>query len=214
MKLSSAKMKAKAYLRNRGRGYSKRYINRYPVRQRFLIVCEGEATEPKYFCKFRASGFVIHVKGTGRNTLKIVEEALRLRQDEDYDQVWCVFDRDSNPRENFNAALTLAAQNKIEVAYSNQAFELWYLLHFQYQNTAITRRDYIQRLERRLNRPYQKNDDTIFDELRPYVDEAIRNARRLLEGYRPSNPADDDPSTTVHILVEQLLKFAGPVVQR
>jgi hypothetical protein len=35
----------------------------------------------------------------------------------------------------------------------------------------------------------------------------IANARRLLGEYNPCNPERDKPSTTVHLLVEQLLRF-------
>jgi hypothetical protein len=47
----------------------------------------------------------------------------------------------------------------------------------------------------------------MYDELAPYQQIAIRNARRLLEEYQARNPACDNPSTTVHRLVEQLLRF-------
>jgi hypothetical protein len=36
---------------------------------------------------------------------------------------------------------------------------------------------------------------------------ALTNAQRLLAQYDPPNPAADDPSTTVHELVEQLIRF-------
>jgi hypothetical protein len=38
---------------------------------------------------------------------------------------------------------------------------------------------------------------------------AIRNAANLLKSYDPHNPAKDNPCTTVHILVQELVK-AGP----
>jgi hypothetical protein len=134
-----------------------------------------------------------------------------MSQDKAFDQVWCVFDRDSNPAVQFNAAIDLAKRNGIRVAYSNQAFELWYLLHFQYLDTALHRKDYIQRLATHLGHPYQKNDFHVYAELLPLREQAIHNTRQLLAQYQPTRPAEDDPSTTVHRLVEQLIKFAGPV---
>ena len=103
----------------------------------FLIVCEGERTEPNYFEAFRAAGDVrkITVKGEGYNTLSLVRRTIELADEGDYDQVWCVFDRDSFPAQTFNAALELAAQRGFYVAYSNEAFELWYLLHFHFYHT-------------------------------------------------------------------------------
>ena len=35
--------------RSRGKGYQLRRVGERSMRQRFLIVCEGEKTEPKYF---------------------------------------------------------------------------------------------------------------------------------------------------------------------
>ena len=53
--------------------------------------------------------------------------------------VWCVFDRDKNIDEaqnersniEFDEAIALARRRGIKVAWSNDAFELWVLLHFE-----------------------------------------------------------------------------------
>ncbi len=55
---------------------------------------------------------------------------MQLRDEGDYDQVWCVFDRDDLLPRQISEALHYAQQGAIRVAFSNQAFELWYLLHF------------------------------------------------------------------------------------
>jgi len=185
----------------------RRRINFREVRQRFLIVCEGEKTEPNYFRSFRVPRDVVDVRGLGDNTLNLVKKALELRRDDDYDQVWCVFDRDDFPTQNFNAAVELARKSGLHVAYSNEAFELWYLLHFNYHDTAISRRDYITKLSKLLGRPYVKNSERMYAELEGRQADAIRNAHRLLAQRDPPNPAFDNPSTTVHLLVEQLNRF-------
>jgi hypothetical protein len=41
----------------------------------------------------------------------------------------------------------------------------------------------------------------------PVQAEALRNAERLLAQYNPRNPTLDDPSTTVHKLVQELNRF-------
>lgn len=122
---------------SRGRGYSERPVNTRALKERFLVVCEGEKTEPNYFKRFRVPGRIVDVYGAARNTVSLVRETLRLRDLEKYDQVWCVFDKDSFPSQNFNAAITLARAHNIGVAYSNEAFELWYLLHFDYHQSGI-----------------------------------------------------------------------------
>lgn len=191
------------------RGYSPRKVDTKEVRQRFLIVCEGEKTEPNYFRSFRVPKDVaeIDVKGVGENPSKLVNSAKDLKEQEDYDQVWCVFDRDSWTPEDFNNAIRNAENQDFKVAYSNEAFELWYVLHFEFLNTGIPRNDYLQKLSLLLTQKYQKNSEKIYDELFDKQPTAIRNAINLLNQYDPHIPARDNPSTTVHLLVQELNKF-------
>jgi hypothetical protein len=177
-----------------------------------LIACEGEETEPNYFSAFRLSSANVKVVGCGKNTLSLVEEALEIRRkarvdEEEYDQVWCVFDRDKNTPQNINAAFDLAERKGIKIAYSNEAFELWYLLHFQYMDTGITRDDYKKRLSKLLGYPYQKNSQSMYRELLLKQGTALKNAENLLKTYSPRKPVEDNPSTTVHLLVRELNRF-------
>lgn len=190
-------------------GYSPRKVNTREVRQRFLIVCEGEKTEPNYFRSFRVPKDVaeIDVQGLGENPSKLVQSAKELKKQEDYDQVWCVFVRDSWTIEDFNNAIKNADTQGFKVAYSNEAFELWYVLHFEFLNTGIPRSDYLRKLTSLLGRTYQKNSETIYDELFEKQSIAIINAENLLKQYEPHIPARDNPSTTVYLLVQELNKF-------
>jgi hypothetical protein len=191
------------------RGYSTRKVNTREVKQRFLIVCEGEKTEPNYFNSFRVPRKVlqIDVKGVGENPSKLVESAKKYNSLEDYDQVWCVFDRDNWPPQDFNNALQNAEHQNFKVAYSNEAFELWYVLHFEFMNTGIPRSDYCQKLNKLMDKKYKKNSEEIYDELIDKQDIAIKNSKKLLQKYDPQTPVKDNPSTTVHLLVEELNKF-------
>lgn len=194
--------------RKNQRGYKRRRVNVREVKQRFLIICEGEQTEPNYFRAFHVPReVVVRVMGLGRDPLTLVREAERLRRKSDYDQVWVVFDRDDVPVERFNRALAEADRLQIDVAYSNQAFELWFVLHFEYVNTARTRTDYINRLNQLLDSPYSKRDETLYETLLARQPTALQNAARLLNSYAVAQPSKDDPSTTVHLLVAQLNRF-------
>lgn len=194
------------------------YYNRKDKTRRwFLIVCEGEKTEPNYFKKFPVNTRVINldIRGEGKNTRSLVDKAIELKNSSEYDEsnrFWCVFDRDingrnSNDAQNFNAAMTLAKNNGIKVAYSNDAFELWYLLHFHFYNTGISRKDYQNMLTQLIGHEYKKNSETIYEELKSRQQNAIKHAKRLLQEYDVSNPETDNPSTTVHLLVEELNSF-------
>jgi hypothetical protein len=48
----------------RRRGRCGRIVGRREVRQRFLIVCEGEKTEPGYFRSFQVPGVVVDIHST------------------------------------------------------------------------------------------------------------------------------------------------------
>jgi hypothetical protein len=190
-------------------GYSDRKVgNRKPI-PTFLIVCEGEKTEPNYFRSFPVSTRPeIDIVGAGCETIAVVNRAIKLRDKKSYDRIWCVFDRDpsrvNNTKQRFNTAMQLAKNEGIEVAYSNECFEIWYLLHFNFYDTPIPRSDYRKMLTKLLECDYEKNSDDMYVKLEDRQTQAIKHARKLLISYDPHNPENDNPATTVHLLVEEL----------
>ena len=186
-------------------------------RQSFLIICEGEQTEKNYFEAFRANKSVkdFFVKGEGMNTLSLVQEAIEIRtskekeRGEAFDQAWCVFDRDDFPAQNFNAAINLAVREGFQVAYSNEAFEIWYLLHFDAHGAALSRKQYKDKLSEKLGFRYKKNSPNILSDLQQKGNEpqAMKFADNLIKAWMAQsdlNPQRDNPSTTVHFLVREL----------
>lgn len=193
------------------RGAASREIN-----SRILIVCEGTHTEPDYFRQFRVPSKQVEIVGDGSNTLSVVERAVTLRdaaeRDDPFDAVWAVFDRDDFPRSRFDVALAKARAEGIEVAWSNEAFELWFVLHFEFRTAATGRSDYARCLEWHLGRPYQKNDASVFDALRDHISTAIRHADRLLDEHHEGapDPFSAEPATRVHVLVHRLMEMERP----
>jgi hypothetical protein len=183
------------------------------VKPKIMIVCEGEKTEPYYFEAFRVSSLDVRIDGAGFNTLSLVQKAINLKKKaiedkEPFDHVWVVMDRDSFPACNFNNCLQLASENEIEVAYSNEAFEIWYILHFKYQTTGMQRGSYYKILSKLLGERYKKDDKNMYERIRDKQQDAIRNAKRLLNEYGPThNPEKDNPCTTVFKLVELLNQY-------
>ena len=183
-----------------------------------LIVCEGERTEPNYFNQFEVTNIKIESRGIGDNTKRLVEYAISESQTNDYDQVWCVFDRDSFPKDNLNSAVQSAQNNNFGIAYSNESFELWYILHFEFLNSQITRDQYIKKLndifkskkDEGFPDSYKKNDPDIYRILKPYQHTALKNAKNLSKHYesesKPSS-ATQCPVTYVYKLVEELNKW-------
>ncbi|MDR1238540.1 MAG: RloB family protein [Treponema sp.] len=184
--------------------------------RRILIVCEGEKTEPNYFRKFPADPKVyddFDVRGTGYNTISLVKEAMRikhiaLQERNPYIETWCVFDKDDFPVESFENAILLAGKNQIKCAYSIEAFEIWYMLHFNYYDTAFSRIQYKEKLSELLKEPYFKNSDKMFLLLNKRQDKAIQNAKKLFckQRFLPLN--EQNPVTTVFNLVERLIEQA------
>ena len=183
-----------------------------PLR-RILIVCEGEKTEPNYFKKFPANPEVydrIDIHGTGYNTVSLVKEAIRLNNEalerkEPYIEVWCVFDKDDFSIDRFQSAINLAKINKIRCAYSIEAFELWYMLHFNFYDSALSRKQYKEKLSELIGKTYQKNDEEMYTLLNSRKDRAIQNAKKLYFQQYKKPFAEQNPMTSVFLLVERLL---------
>ena len=185
------------------------------IKQTFLIVCEGEVTEPEYINSFRLTSANVKAIGNGMNTISLVKEAIAIRDIEkrrnrNYDQCWVVFDKDDFTDSDFNAAIQMAQANGFHVAYSNQAFEFWFLLHFNLYQGAIHRNRYAEILTHLLGFKYGKTKGDsvrVFNVIYPRTRMAIDNAKNVLKTFDGGNPAKEESSTTVHQLVDQLLQF-------
>lgn len=184
---------------------------------KILIMCEGRKTEKNYFEKFEVRSADVEVVGTGYNTLSLVKKASKKHKSNIYDQVWCVFDKDSFSDNDFNSAVAKAKNSGMRVAFSNESFELWFLLHFEYLNTGIGRNQYIDKLNDIFTNKksegfpakYKKDDKNIYGYLKPYQKTAIKNSKRLYGNYCSGRvlPAKMCPVTSVHELVEELNKW-------
>lgn len=183
-----------------------------------LIVCEGAKTEPAYFqglsnqWKLHNARVEICGEECASDPKQIVEYAIARRDarrkesprggDPEYDQVWCVFDRDQHVH--LAAALKQAMDQGISVALSSPCFEVWYLLHFAYSTRGF--RDaagVIKELRSHIRHEYVKAKPPL-DVLLPRISEAITNAVRLSQHNADTNSSN--PYTDVHLLIRQLQK--------
>ena len=189
---------------------------------RFLVFCEGAVTERGYFefvrTVLRGSLIQLEVSKERGDPLRLVQQAVRTRDDaadrarrlrDDnvrFDSVWCVVDVDEHPR--LEEAVALAKQEKINMAISNPCFELWCLLHFADQTAHLTCQEATTRL--RLYIPdYGKDLDC--RRLEGRYEAARDRAMQLgLLHARHGHPTDDNPSSNVWILIEELREKAGP----
>lgn len=216
-----------------GKTWAKNQLKRKPYNENireidksFLIICEGENTEPSYFNSFQLGSAQIKSYGIGSSKTALVEYILQNEvegSDNVDSEIWAVFDFDIKPdqiqqqREDYNLAIELAERNNIRVAYSNDAFELWFLLHYQALDTQWTRHQYYQKLSEFWSCNYEKQGkhvefchkiyQKLLDDPRSDQNEAISRASRMLGDQQELPFADRNPCTTVFELVKELNEY-------
>lgn len=111
-----------------------------------------------------------------------------------FDRVWVVFDKDDF--DDFNEAIKKAHKLGLHSAWTNEAFELWYYLYFEYLDTGISRAAYIEKLEEAFrNRmgdagfKYQKGNPDNYKLLQQYGREDL--AKRLAKQLRALHNGTD-----------------------
>jgi hypothetical protein len=197
-------------------------------RRFYLIVCEGEKTEPNYFESLKnalpkgvLSVYDFKIDGTGYNTESLVKKAIELKTawenqlgGRKIDKLWVVFDIDSFKPKAFNTAIEMCNnQPNVDAAWTNEAFELWYLLHFHFYNTGISRKQYQGLIGANFKKQglkdykYKKNSPDMFKLLETYGsrENAIKNAINLEKSYDArADFANHNPRTMVHKLIQEL----------
>lgn len=190
-------------------------------KRRFAIFCEGQ-TEREYFRSFpEVSVTVYPPRDPVGDRKKLLKDALRLIRQEDYDEVWMVFDLDYTPArgstqiEAFERTIREAEKAGLEVAWSVDAFELWFCLHYVYTEQRLDRTAYYQQLSDRWTINYEREGkrrqfakdirQRLLDDPMASEAEAIRRARKLVDRFGSLPLHERNPITTVYQLVEALL---------
>ncbi len=201
----------------------------------FLIVCEDTKTEPQYFEKYKSripkNTLYLKSVGTGRDPKGVVsqtiEERAKLKKEarKEVDCTWVVFDKDDADRNeatitNFKEAFAIAKKENFKIAYSNEVFELWLLLHFVPIDpaTALDRQQIYELLRTAFQKiPAYKNyvydhkkiDAKTLQIVFEHGDQkkAIERAEFLLKYHQETEPIKANPSTKVYLLVKDLLEW-------
>jgi RloB-like protein len=208
-----------------------------PIRWRrygylFLIVCEDEKTEPAYFHSFvelfPPETVFLRTIGAGRSSLGVVEKALEekhtlwLESKKEVDETWAVFDKDDADQSpgntsRFLQAFALGRKKQVHIAYSNEIFELWLLLHLEQVDPTqpMPRKEVYDRLEWAVSQNdgyegflYRHGETTVLEFLKNIGNEEMAfsgadllNAYHLKQG---NMPLYANPSTSVNRLVKRL----------
>jgi hypothetical protein len=201
-------------------------INQKAIERSFLIICEGVNTEPIYFKSFPIGNAEVESYGLGSSKTALVSQVIHLlNADKELKnkEVWVVFDFDIKPdqleqqKQDYNNAVELAGKHKIHVACSNDAFELWFLLHYQHMDMQVTRHQYYEKLSQLWNCNYEKIGKTLDYSRKIYQrlqqdananqDSALKRAEQLHEQHKNLLLADKNPHTTVFQLVKALNEY-------
>lgn len=206
-------------------GKKEKKAKKIPEPASYFIGSEGTKTEVLYFkwianrLMEKYSGFEgrisvpsFHIQGLGSSNQRLLEDIEEHLKNDPilYENVWAVFDKDDVPLAYFDNAINGASSKGWRTAWSNDSFELWYLLHFEFLQSDITREQYKQKLTNYCQRigmeKYEKNDPKVIEALYPLSNIAIRNASKLENIYEDCDPCSKrSPCTTVHHLVQELI---------
>lgn len=197
-------------------------VETIPINKTILIVCEGQ-TEELYFQSFPVLGMkVTAINLGGQSKLKLVETTKEIikNSDEEYDETWCVFDMDVKHGEteysDFDNSINKAKQLGYKVAYSNDSFELWFYLHYNYTETQNLRGFYYQELSKVFGISYEKDGkkyefclnlyNTLIENTSSSQGSAIERAQKLYQKFKHLPYHKQNPVTTVFKLVVELNK--------
>lgn len=189
-----------------------------------LIVCEGQ-TEALYFESFDVVQLQVVCEDTkGLTKRQLVEWAsekvkeYKNKEHREFDEVWCVFDMDikrgKDQYADYDGAISSAHAKGYKVAHSNDAFELWFYLHYQFTDQANHRTFYYDKLSKQWSINYEKNGKarafcmTNYDRLqtdsKADQQKAIQRAEKLCDNNTHLPYSQRNPVTTVHLLVRVL----------
>lgn len=218
----------------------------------FLIFCEDETSEYEYFKFFETEKVKINIFQNQKNSIENVIKAITYCKNNgiidcdnniiDGFEIWCVYDRDTfiedpnfeETKTKFNIASSTAELHKINLAWSNDSFELWILLHLQEivdnMDSFLHRDNYYEFLEDYFKNKENKNErlerilahstfsykrdlkkrrnfiEVVRNEILPYTNIAIRRSKILVTKHSHKEDLTNwCPCTLIHNLVERLL---------
>lgn len=231
-------MKVKSRRRAKGREEFKRPAPNRQERDKVLIVTEGEKTEPDYFKRLIAElGLTtakVRITGDGGSApISVVQTAENiLRNDDDFEQVYLVFDRDRHASYDQAIARVVGLQSRdnflgktVVSITSVPCFEVWYTFHISNSlkpyEAATTgdspARALISDLKKvkldgdEVFRDYSKSDcKDFFSKIAGQRNQAKINAQIALREatQRGDQTHHENPSTRVYLVVEALEKLS------
>lgn len=192
-------------VKHRSHNRSRRKPYREPYR-RVLIICEGE-TEVEYFNALCVD-LGLHRRNTakarksdlGTDPENIVTDAKNCS--ENFDDVYCVFDRDTHAT--YQQAMNIRCPKNVTRIVSIPCFEIWLLFHFCQSTAPLSAKEAEKRLKQHLP-DYQKGGGNAYAHTKTKLDYAVKNAEQVVAAQRAVKARN--PTTYVHNLVKDLRKI-------
>ncbi|MEA3449557.1 MAG: RloB family protein [Patescibacteria group bacterium] len=198
-----------------------------PVHPKIFIWSHTEKAEIEYFQEYKnylRTPLLMPKKVLCWTPQELIEKVIEWKNknvcDEDDDQVWCIFDVDDfykNDKQGFLEAVKSAHENNIKIAYANECFELWVLLHFEKPTTPVERGENI---ESRIIKHYKKNNlrnfeknQKVFNDLLVFQEQALKNASKLMPveynkiNWKNAVSKKGNPGTSIHFLIKEIKKY-------
>lgn len=211
--------------RNRKLNQSQRQIKDQKGKPRIYVACEGSVTEIIYFDAIRLHWNIATLdicRECNNAPISVVDFALRVKKQNRkdhkqygeplYEQIWCVFDHEGEHKhESLERAIDKARKNDLKIALSYPCFEFWYLLHFTGSTKPFRNCDDLKFELKKYITNYDKNND-YYNILNSKTNDALKNALTVRNHHNSTrspeaNSIQDNPSTKVHLLINELLRI-------
>lgn len=193
-------------------------------RKSFYILTNGKETEKNYFDLVKSKKSIYDVKVEFHNDdpaglVKIGAQLLKSGAN----QVWCVFDIDNTFEEgSLIASLKLSSETGVNIVFSNVAFEVWLLSHYEKVENPMNNSQLLKAMNELLLKKlgetagYNKSDkDILKRRFLPQLDTAVTNSKivyqkrvaeheKKYDGNKGYRIWEWNPCTNVYMLIEAL----------
>lgn len=177
------------------------------AKRSFYIITEGE-TEKRYFLELKQEyrDIAVTIKKINPCSSQILNTAKRVWKNEgftlsNYNKQVIVIDKDALTEDDFHAILRQAVDSKIEVVFSNSAFEVWLLAHFEPITRGFLSANELKRLlSNHLTGEYKKGDIRQLRAIVKHFTQAFENTRNV------SSISYDTQCTNVGDLCQRMIE--------
>jgi hypothetical protein len=199
------------------RGRKKRNIAKRRVEQKAVLIALEDTKSAKYYFDTllkdkKLRGEVIIAKHLGSNPKRVLEALNRHKKrnnKQKFEKEWIVVDRDEWKESEFSGTIKDAKKSGICVSFSNEAYELWLLLHFERVEDSIGRKDLKKRVDeyfqKYFKKSYLKSSSDVYNLLIGYQKEALKNAKYLVDLHIKNDgkiyPHKQNPLTMIYQLI-------------